>query len=567
MSDSTPADRDRDDAARRPSTGGSNARSNDGARGSGRDGRTSNARSNVRGATGGSGSNARSNGAEGGRDRRDDERRDARGRQRGAARSRGETSRSSNAPSQRRKGTDPARAVAFDVLRQVDGSDAYANLVLPPLLRERGIRGRDAGFATELAYGTLRLRGRYDAILALCLDRPLDRLDPPVLDVLRLGAHQLLGMRVPQHAAVSETVGLARERTGAGSAQLVNAVLRRVARTTLDDWLTAIADDAPDDLAALAATQSHPVWIARALRDALAGNGRPVAELDALLAADNDAPRVTLVARPGLADPDELSDGDDRVTPARWAPTALRLEGGDPAAYSAVRDGRAGVQDEGSQLVALALAAAPLAGTDDARWLDLCAGPGGKAALLAALAAERGARLVANEVQPHRARLVEKALAAVPADAVEAVRTGDGRAVGQDEPGAYDRVLLDAPCTGLGALRRRPESRWRRTPADLATLTGLQRELLDSALDAVRPGGVVGYVTCSPHLAETQVVVADVLRRRDDAEVLDAPGVVRDVVRPEARDTIELGDRQDVQLWPHVHGTDAMHLTLLRRTV
>ncbi|GED08678.1 rRNA cytosine-C5-methyltransferase [Cellulosimicrobium cellulans] len=567
MSGGTPADRDRDDASRRPSTGGSNARSNDSASGDRRGGRDSNARSNMSGATRGSGSDARSNSADGGRERRDDERRDARGRQRGAARSRGETSRSSNAPSQRRKGTDPARAVAFDVLRQVDGSDAYANLVLPPLLRERGIRGRDAGFATELAYGTLRLRGRYDAILALCLDRPLDRLDPPVLDVLRLGAHQLLGMRVPQHAAVSETVGLARERTGAGSAQLVNAVLRRVARTTLDDWLTTIADDAPDDLAALAATQSHPVWIARALRDALAGNGRPVAELDALLAADNDAPRVTLVARPGLADPDELADGDDRVTPARWAPTALRLEGGDPAAYSAVRDGRAGVQDEGSQLVALALAAAPLAGTDDARWLDLCAGPGGKAALLAALAAERGARLVANEVQPHRARLVEKALAAVPADAVEAVRTGDGRAVGQDEPGAYDRVLLDAPCTGLGALRRRPESRWRRTPADLATLTGLQRELLDSALDAVRPGGVVGYVTCSPHLAETQVVVADVLRRRDDVELLDAPAVVRDVVRPEARGTIELGDRQDVQLWPHVHGTDAMHLTLLRRMV
>ncbi|MFF2266821.1 RsmB/NOP family class I SAM-dependent RNA methyltransferase [Cellulosimicrobium cellulans] len=566
MSGGTPADRDRDDAARRSSTPGSNARSNDRPSRSASAGRDSNARSNARGAAGAHDSNTGSNQSDAGRDRRDDERRDARGRQRGAARSRGETTRSSNAPSQRRKGTDPARAVAFDVLRQVDGSDAYANLVLPPLLRERGIRGRDAGFATELAYGTLRLRGRYDAVLALCLDRPLDRLDPPVLDVLRLGAHQLLGMRVPQHAAVSETVGLARERTGAGSAQLVNAVLRRVARTTLDDWLTAIADDAPDDLAALAATQSHPVWIARALRDALAGNGRPVAELDALLAADNDAPRVTLVARPGLADPDELADGDDRVTPSRWAPTALRLEGGDPAAFGAVRDGRAGVQDEGSQLVALALAAAPLTGPD-ARWLDLCAGPGGKAALLAALAAERGARLVANEVQPHRARLVEKALAAVPADAVEAVRTGDGRVVGQDEPGAYDRVLLDAPCTGLGALRRRPESRWRRTPADLATLTGLQRELLDSALDAVRPGGVVGYVTCSPHLAETQVVVADVLRRRDDVELLDAPAVVRDVVRPEAHEAIELGDRQDVQLWPHVHGTDAMHLTLLRRTV
>ncbi|WP_435735873.1 transcription antitermination factor NusB [Cellulosimicrobium sp. PMB13] len=564
-------DRRRDD--------GSNARSSDGPGGASAGPSASNARSNrsPRGAA--AASNARSTpSSSGDRGERggaaaDDARRDARGRQRGAARSRGEASRSSVAPSQRRKGTDPARTAAFDVLREVDGSDAYANLVLPPLLRQREIRGRDAGFATELAYGTLRLRGRYDAVLARCLDRPLDRLDPPVLDILRLGAHQLLGMRVPQHAAVSETVGLARACTGAGSAQLVNAVLRRVARTPLDDWLTQIAADAPDELTALAATGSHPVWVARALRDALTGTGRDPGELADLLAADNDAPRVTLVARPGLADPDELADA--RTAPGRWAPTALVLEGGDPAAYGAVRDGRAGVQDEGSQLVALALAAAPLAGPDgatddapagpDARWLDLCAGPGGKAALLGALAAERGARLVANEVQPHRARLVEKALAAVPADAVEAVRTGDGRDVGQDEPGSYDRVLLDAPCTGLGALRRRPESRWRRTPGDLAVLTGLQRALLASALDAVRPGGVVAYVTCSPHLAETQVVVADVVRRRDDVELLDAPAVVRGVVRPDAREAIELGDRQDVQLWPHVHGTDAMHLTLLRR--
>ncbi|WP_455605889.1 transcription antitermination protein NusB [Cellulosimicrobium funkei] len=306
-------------SAERRDRGGSNARSNKHGRPQGREGGVSNKRSSGGGQGGGNNSNARSNSgpapAGGG-----DERRDARGRQRGAARSRGEAHRSSAAPSQRRKGTDPARAVAYDVLRQVDGSDAYANLVLPPLLRERGIRGRDAGFATELAYGTLRLRGRYDAILAHCLDRPLDRLDPPVLDVLRLGTHQLLAMRVPQHAAVSETVGLARERTGAGSAQLVNAVLRRVARTPLADWLTTLADDAPDPLAALAATQSHPVWIARALRDALAGNGRPVDELDALLAADNAAPRVTLVARPGLADPHEHSDGAGRLAPARGAP-------------------------------------------------------------------------------------------------------------------------------------------------------------------------------------------------------------------------------------------------------
>jgi 16S rRNA (cytosine967-C5)-methyltransferase len=506
---------------------------------------------------------------QGGAGRRDgqEQRRDTRGRQRGAARSEGRAGRTTAAPSQRARTGDQARGAAFDALRAVAESDAYANLVLPPLLRERGVTGRDAGFATELAYGALRLRGRYDAVLAHASSRPLDQVDGPVLDVLRLGAHQLLGMRVPSHAAVSETVALARERVGAGAAQFVNAVLRRVSERTPEEWLTVIGDaadpDGSDAVARLAAVESHPAWVVRSLREALVGSGRPADELPALLAADNAPPRVTLVARPGLVEPAELAEQGE-VAPAGLVPTALVLRSGDPGALTAVREGRAGVQDEGSQLVTLALVEAPLDGPDE-RWLDLCAGPGGKAALLGALAAGRGARLVANEVQPHRARLVSQSLRAVPASAVEEVRTGDGREVGRVEPGSYDRVLLDAPCTGLGALRRRPESRWRRTPADLATLSALQRELLASAFAAVRPGGVVGYVTCSPHLAETQLVVHDAVRAAQRAgtsvEVLDATPVVAGV----APSWEPVAGRRDVQLWPHVHGTDAMHLTLLRR--
>ncbi|WP_240934621.1 transcription antitermination factor NusB, partial [Cellulomonas sp. IC4_254] len=495
--------------------------------------------------------------------------RDAAGRQRPASRQ-GPRERTAAAPSARRRASDPARTAAFDVLRTVADSDAYANLVLPPLLRERGIRGRDAGFATELAYGTLRLRGRYDAVLAQCTGRTLDQVDPPVLDALRLGAHQLLGMRVPPHAAVSETVGLVREQVGAGPAQFVNAVLRAVSREPLDVWLERIGDAADpggtDAVARLSAVDSHPAWVTRALREALVGHGRDADELGALLAADNEAPRVSLVARPGLADRDDLlaAAGPD-ARAGRWSPTAVTLAGGgDPAGLPAVRAGRAGVQDEGSQLVALALADAPLDGPD-ARWLDLCAGPGGKAALLAAIAAERGARLVANEVQPHRARLVRQAVAAVPDGAVEDVRVGDGREVGDAEPGGYDRVLLDAPCTGLGALRRRPESRWRRTPSDLAQLTALQRDLLGSALRAVRVGGVVAYVTCSPVLAETRLAVLDATRAARkaglDVEVLDAPAVLHGIAPG-----LDLPEREDAQLWPHAHGTDAMHLTLLRRT-
>jgi 16S rRNA (cytosine967-C5)-methyltransferase len=499
-----------------------------------------------------------------------DDRRDASGLQRGAARSQGRTQRSAAAPSQRRRGSDAPRTAAFDVLRAVDGSDAYANLVLPPLLRERRIVGRDAAFATELAYGTLRLRGRYDAIIAQAANRDVGTIDAPALDVLRLGVHQLLGMRVPAHAAVSETVGLAREQLGTGPSQFVNAVLRTVGRSSAHEWEDAIRSAAGDDeLARLAVVESHPLWVVRALRESLVGNGRPAEEIAALLAADNAAPRVTIVARPGLAATDEVVEdaGDGVGSVGALAPTAVILSGGDPAALPSVRDGRAGVQDEGSQLVTLALTEAALDGPDE-RWLDLCAGPGGKAALLAAVAGERGARIVANEVQPHRTRLVEQALRAVPADAVEDVRTGDGRTVGTDEPGAYDRVLVDAPCTGLGALRRRPEARWRRTPADLASLSALQRDLLVSAVQAVRPGGVVAYVTCSPHLVETQLVVKDAVRAAVrlgiEVERLDTPAVVRAIA---TGGEVELDDsRTDVQLWPHVHGTDAMHLTLLRRT-
>ena len=454
------------------------------------------------------------------------------------------------------------------MLREVADNDAYANLVAPTVLAAHRLHGRDAAFATELAYGTLRMRGRYDAVLALVVDRSLDRLDGRVLDVLRLGVHQLFAMRVPEHAAVSATVGLARDQIGTGPAQLVNAVLRKVAAEPAQTWLDRAEAAAGDDAdARLALRWSHPQWIVRAMREALVGHGRTADELSDLLAADDEPARVTLVARPGLVTTSDLAD-QVKGTPGRLAPTAVVLPGGDPTSVPALRDGTAGVQDEGSQLVALALAAAPVDGPDTT-WLDLCAGPGGKAALLGALAAQRGAHLVANEVAPHRVRLVTRAVQALPD---VAVRTGDGRDVGDAEPGRYDRVLVDAPCTGLGALRRRPESRWRRTPADLPLLGTLQRELLASALRAVRVGGVVGYVTCSPHLAETSLVVADALRGAAkaglDVEVVEAAPVLRQVLStddaPASADALTPSGA--VQLWPHRHGTDAMFLTLLRRT-
>ncbi|MCD0450907.1 rRNA cytosine-C5-methyltransferase [Actinocorallia sp. API 0066] len=441
---------------------------------------------------------------------------------------------------------DAVRRAAYDVLRAVDTRDAYANLLLPRVLREKELSGRDAALATELTYGTLRGRGTYDAILDLCSDRPVAKIDPPLRDLLRLGVHQLLRTRIPAHAAVSTTVDLVRSVAGPGQAKFANAVLRRVTSRDLPGWLVVIAPD--DELGRLSVVHSHPRWMVSALRDAVGP-----AEIEDLLAADNERPGVTLVARPGRIPVEELYGLG--AGPAAYSPYAAYLAEGDPGELAPVRDGRAGVQDEGSQLVALALAAAPLDGPD-ASWLDVCAGPGGKAALLSAVGAERGAHLLACDVQPHRADLITRVVGAnttvLVADGTEPAWT----------PGSFDRVLVDVPCSGLGALRRRPEARWRRTPQTVAELGPLQRALLSSALDAARPGGVVAYVTCSPHLAETRVVVDDVLRGRTDAVRLDAVDVLSGV----APGLSGLGTGPYAQFWPHRHGTDAMFLALLRRT-
>ena len=431
---------------------------------------------------------------------------------------------------------DPARLAAFDVLRAVADEDAYANLELSRLLRERRLSGRDAALVTELVGGTLRLRGSYDAVLDQLVDQ---RLDEPVRDALRLGAHQLLSMRVPTHAAVDSTVELVKQRIGRRPTGLVNAVLRKVGGRELDEWLRGRST---------AERFSHPEWVVDELGRAL---DRP-AELEALLRADNERPTVTLVARPGLADREELGG-----EPLAVSPYAVTLPGGDPGAVAAVREGRAGVQDAGSQLVALTVARAPVDGRDT-RWLDLCAGPGGKTALLAALAAGSGARVLANERQLHRARLVAQAVRAA-RDGMAGVVAGDGTVPAWSTE-SFDRVLVDAPCTGLGALRRRPESRWRRRSTDIAGLVPLQVALLEAAIDSVRVGGVVVYATCSPVVEETAGVVATVLAGRADVAVEPAADLL-----PEVTDAESAHLPGAVQLWPHRHGTDAMFIAVLRR--
>ena len=440
---------------------------------------------------------------------------------------------------------DIPRRTSYDVVLAVEQDGAYGNLALPRALAQRGLSGVDAGFATELTYGALRWQGVLDEVIAIAARRAADALDAEVRAVLRLGAYQLLHMRVPAHAAVHSTVELAREVAGHRVVGFVNAVLRAIGRQSWEDWVDQLAPN--DDLRRIAVANGYPVWLASAMADALGGS---LGELAVALAEDR--PITHLVARPARITREELlAQAGPGAEAGPWSPYAVRLTGGGvPGALAAVQAGRAAVQDEGSQLVALALTRAQVE-TSERWWADICAGPGGKAALLAGLLPE-GVGLLAADLHPHRARLVRDSLQQRGGSVVVADSTSPAWHVD-----ACSRVLLDAPCTGLGALRRRPEVRWRRRPEDADRLHALQVQLLDAAVDATAPGGVVLYATCSPHLRETRDVVTDVITSRPDVRIEDA--------RPLLPGLPDLGPGPHVQLWPHRHGTDAMYLALVRR--
>jgi len=458
-------------------------------------------------------------------------------------------------PSQNRPMRTSSRTVALELLFAVEFEDAYANLLLPKLLAEAKLDDRDTALAQELAFGTLRWQLFYDRIIEECAKRYSDEIDVKTLAVLRLGAHQLLAMRIPAHAALDESVELAKQFISRGAGGFVNGVLRRISERQREEWLQIVLEDLDNPVERLAVEFSHPIWIVKALQQALDLDGR-AKDLRDLLLADNIAPLVSLVALPGMANDSDFEDL--QIGPA--SPIGAFLDGGDPNNLVAFRQGRVRAQDQGSQLAALALVNAQ-AGAKGEKWLDLCAGPGGKAALLAAVASKKGATLTCNELLPHRAKLVKQALSSV--DPGIEVTIEDGREYSQQHGEEFDRILLDAPCTGLGALRRRPESRWRKQQTDVAELTKLQEELLQSAWDCLKPGGVIAYVTCSPHLAETNAIVDWAKRKLEGLQLLNTNEVLRSI-----NPHLHLNEsRKTAQLWPHLHQTDAMFIALLSKSV
>ena len=434
---------------------------------------------------------------------------------------------------------EASRLLAFDLLTEVNRNEGYSNLLLPQALNSSKLDERDKSLVTELLYGTIRMQGKHDWVLAQISDRPWMDVDPGIIDICRMGVHQIHEMRIPDHAAVASTVEVARKRLGESKASFVNALLRNVTRKSQEDWflpLSAIADP----VERMSIQYSHPEWIVSAYYDLL----KNWDEVEQALAINNEAATPTLVAWPGLSTIDDLkSIGGE---PTTFSPYGAHWKG-NPGALDLIKARKIGVQDEGSQLVASVFASAS-AGT---KWLDMCAGPGGKAALLSNIAREKKIVFTANEVSAVRADLVRQVVNG------DRVLVGDGREIG-DLGEKFDAILIDAPCTGLGALRRRPEVRWRRNLQDLRELTQLQRELIDSGIKALTVGGILGYATCSPHLAETTIQVSDLKRKHGNMEQID--------VSPYLPDNLENSEREHAMaLWTHRTGTDAMFLALFKK--
>lgn len=436
---------------------------------------------------------------------------------------------------------DAARLLAFDLLTEVNRNEGYSNLLLPQALNTSALEDRDRSLVTELLYGTIRMQGKHDWVLSQISDRPWSEVDPGIVDICRLGVHQIHEMRIPDHAAVAATVEVARKRIGESKASFVNALLRSVTRKDIEEWFLPL-QAMTDPVERLAIRYSHPEWIVSAYYDLL----KSWEEVEAALRINNEAATPTLVSWPGFSTQQDLIDIGGE--PTEFSPYGAHWKG-NPGALDLIKTRKIGVQDEGSQLVADVFARAA-SGTS---WLDLCAGPGGKAALLSSIARGRSIRFTANETSAARAELVSQVVHG------DRVLVSDGRMIGSSSE-KFDAILIDAPCTGLGALRRRPEVRWRRTLQDLRALTQLQRELVDSAIEALNPGGVLGYATCSPHLAETSIQIADIGKKHSDLQQI----VVDEYLPPSL-----LGATRDgaMSLWTHKHGTDAMYLALFRKEI
>ncbi|TCD55016.1 16S rRNA methyltransferase [Alloscardovia theropitheci] len=500
-----------------------------------------------------------------------------------------------------------ARSIAYSVLTKLDENDSYANLLLPKTLSSVNLSDSDKSFVTDAVYGTLRWRLFLDSVIEAAHKKPLRTINAKLINVVRLGAYQWLFMNIAEYACVNETVNLARKRVGAQTSGFVNSLMRKIVSYDHHQWEVNItsrirkAEGMSDEdlrIARQAVRFSHPQWVVRELKDAwdaagyadnnitdnaddgvgTLGNQESARAcenpIDAMLRVDNQPPAVTLCVRPSLADIDEVYDDVEEnlhgsAQQGSLSPYALRIRGVNPQNIQSVREGRTGVEDEGSQIAALALTLATVESSTSGaneQWLDMCAGPGGKTALLASIASQKGAKISANEPHEHRRELVKDNLKAINTSTIGEITGINGVKFGELKPQYFDRILVDAPCSGLGALRRRPEARWRKSPDSIGQLSQLQHDLLGSALDALKPGGVVAYVTCSPVLAETRHVIDAILSERPDVSRVDVPSIMAKLNANIPLPAAKIDDQpRDMQLFEHIHDTDQMFISILKK--
>ena len=430
-----------------------------------------------------------------------------------------------------------ARNLALRALLDVEEKDAYANLLVPSYLQESNLEPRDRNFVTELVYGTLRMQLLYDRIIERAANRKINKIDQVPRNILRMTAHQLLSLNISAHAPVDSAVRLTvKNKTGSASG-FVNAVARRISEKPLSVWIDQLTSEC-SEIESLSIEFAHPKWMVEEY-------SKRLPDLDAVkieLMENNRNPRVSVVIYPGET---WSTTSLDQSEMCEWIPQG-RYVNGNPESLIEIHNRTAGVQDQGSFLVAQALNSA--AGDAPGIWLDMCAGPGGKAALLNRWALEKNRDFIALEISEHRAQLMRRV--------TNSLVVADGRKP-PVAPESAALILLDAPCSGLGALRRRPDARLRKTPSDIKPLVSLQRSLLASAIELLRPGGVLGYVTCSPLVEETIENREWVLENFPEIRSVDA----RRFFPP----AMELENQPDVQLWPGVHKTDAMYLALFTK--
>ncbi len=451
---------------------------------------------------------------------------------------------------------ESARLMALEVISAVLEDGAYANIALHGMLETHRPAKLDRAFITELVYGTLRRLNTLDWVLGSFLQKPLAGLPPRIRNILRLGAYQLLYLdRVPDSAACNESVNLARRYGHPGTVKLVNAVLRNVARRK---GQLAFPDLAADPGQGIAVKYSHPAWLVRRW---LAEFGQ--AQTEELCRANNEIPpnmirtNTLKITRPELKRVLATKGVESRE--GRFAPETLLIDGfrsiGDLQAFNS---GFFMVQDESSTLAGHALNPSP-----GSLVIDACSAPGGKSTHLAQLMGNQG-HIISADLYPHKLELIRENAARLGVDIIEPVLI-DAAELDRTYGGQADYVLVDAPCSGLGVLRRRPEIKWRQDPARFEELHNLQVKLLAGAAGCLKPGGVMVYSTCTITREENLEVVEEFLRQHQTFELAglagNLPAALAEMTGAAAM------DRGYLQLLPHVHGTDGFFLARLRRKV